>query len=386
MIPTKVPPIRGAAPPIRSGAPPVRKPPRPSASPTLRGQPRKAPALPSRSPTIPGTLPGVQPSTKRGIMTPLGTPLMQPPIGRGGLVLDEEDRHDDRGERSSEQIPREVLDHTIDAAMSDPTAIPALLELGEPALSRLATRFPGPLDVAKRDLSSLPPLSAHGPLIRLAVQLGQRISPMIRELLDHPDVTVRFYAAFTFQELRDEMVLDRLAKRAFDSDDDVRAIAMRVLETYSRSSAFSGRIAPIRQELGSENMTRQLHAARAVGTLRDVEAIPALMELLDHAEKRVRDIGLEGLCSITGQQLGSRTSRWRSWYEGNRAQHRVEWIIGALSHKDIVVRAWASVELRRITGQPYALPVEGSKREREQVIKQWLDWWARQGRSSFGVH
>jgi hypothetical protein len=370
MIPTRpvAPPVQSAAPPVRSGAPPVRTPPvRPALS--------RTPA-PSRNPTLPGT---------RSEMAALGAPLMQPSGGRGGLVLDDEDRHDDSAERSSEQIPRETLDRTIDAAMRDPTAIPALLELGEVALSRLASRYPEPLDVNRRDLNNLPPLSAHGPLVRLAVQLGQRVSPMIRELLDHPEAKVRFYAAFTFQELRDEMVLDGLATRAFDSDGDVRAISMRVLETYSRSTHYSARISAIREQLSSNNQTRQIHAARAVGTLRDVNAVPALIELLEATEKRVRDIGLEGLCSITGQQLGSRSARWRAWWEANKELHRVEWIIGALSHKDSGVRGWASVELRRITGQPYALPVEGSKRERDQVIRQWVEWWARQGRASFGA-
>ena len=297
--------------------------------------------------------------------------------------MDDEDRHDDSAERSSERVPRQVLDEVIDAAMTDPTAIPALLEMGEPALSRLASRFPGQIDIPRRDLNNLPPLSAHGQLIRLAVQLGQRVSPMLRELLEHPDANVRFYAAFTFQELRDETALDGLATRAFDSDGDVRIIAMRVLETYSRAPSFSQRIASIRDQIRNPNMTRQIHAARAVGTLRDVDAVPALIELLDHPEKRVRDIGLESLCSITGQQLGSRSARWRSWYEQAGAQHRIEWIMSALNHKDAGVRAWASIELRRITGQPYALPVDGSKREREQVIKQWSDWWRRQGRAKF---
>src|SRR5690606_15178273 len=145
----------------------------------------------------------------------------------------------------------------------------------------------------------------------------------------------------TFQELRDERAMSPLATRAFDADGDVRTIAMRVPETFSRTREFQQRLAPIRTELRSENQTRPAHAARAVGTLRDVDASPALINMLEHPERRIRDIGLEALCSVTGQQCGGRSARWRTWWAANADRHRVEWIIETLSHKEAAVRRWA---------------------------------------------
>ncbi len=365
--------------PQMAAVPPVRNAPSPQAPPVR--------VAPPRSPTMraPAVAPRVAPGPSAA-----GAPLnLSQPVGdpstRGRLVFDEEDRHDDTPDPSERSgVDRIMVDAAIDEAIRDQQAIPRLLDLGEMALARVADRFPGPLDLIKRDLAALPPLPAHGPLIRLTLSIGTRMVPRIRELLDHPDAQVRFYAAFTFQELRDESILDALATRAFDPDGDVRTIAMRVLETYSRAPEFSRRVAAVRAELRSANQTRQVHAARAVGTLRDVAAVPDLINLLDDPERRVRDIGLEALCSITGQQLGTRAARWRSWWTANADRSRVEWIIDALSHKESAVRRWASSELRRITGQPFALPADGSKTERDTVVRQWKQWWEDEGRAEFG--
>lgn len=369
-------PKMGAVPPVRTG-------PTPGLAEPPRGR-----VAPSRSPTM--TAPAVQPRVAPADlqappqMVPLGPPLTQN-SSRGALVFDDEDRVDDSQERMSTQVQdRARIDAAIDDAIRNPEAIPRLLELGEPALARVAARFPGPLDLLRRDLNALPPLPAHGPLIRLTLALGTRMVPRIRELLDHPDAQVRFYAAFAFQELRDDGVIESLATRAFDPDGDVRTIAMRVLETYSRTSGFSARVGPVRAELRSPNQTRQVQAARAVGTLRDVGAVPDLINLLDDPEKRVREIGLEALCSITGQQLGSRANRWRNWWGANADRSRIEWVIDALSHKEPAVRRWASGELRRITGQPFAFNADGNKSEREAVIKQWKQWYASRGADEFG--
>ena len=403
--PLEAPPVQdlGRPRPSDPGAPPVRRPdsglntqdstmrPRqivpPPAGPASGAVP---PVRAPRSPTIEARLPSARvqhaspaSSSVPGGVVSLGAPLTQS-SSRGHLLLDAEDRVAAPPPTSAPSGPdRSVIDGAIDAAIRSPEAIPALLALGEPAFERIASRFPGPLDLMRRDLDALPPLAAHGPLIRLVISVGLRLSPFILELLDHPDPQVRFYAAFTFQELRDERAMSPLATRAFDADGDVRTIAMRVLETYSRGRDFQQRIAPIRTELRSENQTRQVHAARAVGTLRDVDAVPDLINMLEHPEKRIRDIGLEALCSVTGQQFGGRAARWRTWWGANADRHRIEWIIETLSHKEPAVRRWASGELRRITGQPFALPVDGSKRDRDMVVRQWTDWWANEGRGEF---
>jgi hypothetical protein len=122
-----------------------------------------------------------------------------------------------------------------------------------------------------------------------------------------------------------------------------------------------------------------------VGTLRDIQAVPNLIELLAARDRFIQESALEALCSITGQQLGLKPHRWRNWYQESGHQHRIQWIIGSLHHKDIAVRRWAADELRRITGQPFVFPISGTKAEREAAIRQWENWWASEGQSRFAA-
>ena len=320
----------------------------------------------------------------RALSSPLGGPGQSGSL-RGRIELDEEDRAGNSGAGLPTETSREI-DSAIRAAMrGGSTAIDHLRNLGEPALRRVAKQFPGELDIQRRDLDTLPPLPAHGPLIRVALELGPALGAYLVELVEHPNPTVRFYVAFVFMELRHEGAVATLGELAFDPDADVRAIAMRVLETYSGEPGFAESVAVIRRELDSPNRTRQLHSTRGVGTVRDIQAVPKLIDLLASKERYIQEAALESLCSITGQQLGLKPHRWRSWYGDNAHRHRVEWIISSLAHKDLSVRRWAADELRRITGQRINFLAAGNKQEREIGIRKWAAWWSDRGRAEFGV-
>ena len=385
-----------AAPPA---AVPVAKPPAiaqvPSSAPG--SAPRSAPSVPLAKPPIrlaPINPPPPSAPTSRPVSGPaLGIdsqaptqppapPLAKPGSVRGRIVIDDDDDASHR--RSPSEPGAEQIDSAIQAAMrGGDSAIEHLRELGEPAYRRITKQFPGELDVHRRDLDTLPPLPAHGALIRVALELPE-LGPYLVEVVDHPNPTVRFYVAFVFMELRHHRAVAALGECAFDPDADVRAIAMRVLETYSGERGFDEAIAVIRRELDSPNRTRQLHATRAVGTVRDIAAVSKLIELLASKERYIQESALESLCSITGQQLGLKPHRWRSWYADNAHHHRVEWIISSLAHKDLSVRRWAADELRRITNQRINFLAAGSKQEREIGILKWIEWWNERGRAEFG--
>jgi hypothetical protein len=311
----------------------------------------------------------------------LSAPIGQP-SARGKIELDDEDIADTPPPEPDEDRTEEI-DAAIEAVARRGEAQEQLSAFGEAALVRLAALFPGPLEVLRRDLRALPPPSAHGPYIRLAIRLGQAIVPYIVELFPHPDPDVRFYAAFLFQELRDERCMAGLAKLAFDGSGDVRVISMRVLETYSRMAGFNEAVGAVREELESSTKTRQLYAARAVGTLRDVGAIPELIELLANKDRFIQEAALESLCSITGQQHGLKPHRWRSWYADHGSEHRIEWIIGSLRHRDLPVRRWAHDELIRVTGHRIPFSPLGDKKAREVAVASWTDWWVQTGRARF---
>jgi hypothetical protein len=310
---------------------------------------------------------------------PLSSPIDQPSM-RGRIELDDEDwSHPGR------QLPSESMQHQVDVVLRSISAgggnIAELRAMGEPALLRLAAQFPGPLEVLRRDLRALPPPSAHGPLVRTAILLGGDFVPHLVDLFDHPSPDVRFYAAFVFQELRDPRAMRPLSELAFDTSGDVRVISMRVLETYSRIPGFADAVRVVRAQLDSTNRTRQLYASRAVGTLRDIDGIPKLVDMLSSRDRFVQEAALESLCSITGQQLGLKPHRWKTWYAENEHRHRIEWIIESLRHRDVPVRRWAADELTRVTGHREPFSAMGDKKARDIAVEAWTEWWEQRGRA-----
>jgi hypothetical protein len=380
--PIIAPPVRVAPPPRPPEPVVVPPPPEPEPPPEFHAPlpstdaPDKPPVRLKRvDPTAPA-MPG-EDAPRRGptaLSAPLGDSV------RGRIVIDDEEEQP----RTTSEANVEAIDSAIQAAMRGSSgAIQQLRDFGEAGYRRIVKQFPGELDVQRRDLDTLPPLPAHGALIRVALELPE-FGPYLVELIDHPNPTVRFYVAFVFMELRHSRAIAALGDLAFDPDADVRAIAMRVLETYSGEAGFTEAVAVIRRELDSPNRTRQLHATRAVGTVRDIAAVSKLIDLLLSKERYIQEAALESLCSITGQQLGLKPHRWRSWYGDNAHHHRVEWIMSSLAHKDLSVRRWASDELRRITGQRINFLAAGTKQEREIGIRKWIEWWNERGRTEFG--
>ncbi|PCC67007.1 FrgA protein [Nannocystis exedens] len=268
------------------------------------------------------------------------------------------------------------IDAVIEEFLQNPaewTSVSRLRALDERGLARLAARFPGPIDLA--NATNFPPPSAHGPLLRACVELGHAVSPHILALFASVRPQIRFYAAFLFQELRDPRCLRPLGELAFDPDPDVRLIATRVLESYSRVPDFAAVAAEIRDELDSAERDRQLLAVEAAGTLRDTLAVPRLIDLLAVRDKHVREAALEALCSITAKHHGYRAQRWRAWYAEHGQEPRIEWVIDGLRHRDEAVRRWAADELARITGQRIPFPAEGDRRSRELALRAWQAWW-----------
>ncbi len=314
---------------------------------------------------------------------PLAQPIM-PATARGRIELEDEDWMGGENKVLASDSQQGAIDDVIDAVVTGEATIEQLRELGTPALLRLVAQFPGPLEVLRRDLRSLPPPSAHGPLIRTVIAVGSDIVPHLIDLLEHPNSDVRFYAAFVFHELRDPRCMRPLALLAFDPNGDVRVVSMRVLETYRRAEGFSDASAIVRDKLRTEGRSQQLNAARAAGTLRDTGGIPELIELLSSRDRFIQEAALESLCSITGQQHGLKPHRWRNWYQEHGDRHRVEWIIDSLRHRNLPVRRWAADELVRITGHRVPFSPMGDRRARDVAAKAWSDWWNDRGRTMFG--
>ena len=271
----------------------------------------------------------------------------------------------------------ENLDAMISRVIRGEQDVADLRAQGPDAIRRVMATFPGTLTIDPRQRQTTANPSAHGPLLRLCIELGQSVVEDLINYMESSHELTRLYAALCFQEIRDDRCLPGLARLGFDSSAEVRSVSTRVLETYSASPEFGGVLETVRDQLHSTNITRTLHAVRAAGVLRDVGAIPRLIELLGEKDAYLMDAIIESLCTITGRQLGM-GYRWKNWYHDQGARHRVQWLISALAHKDRTVRAWSGEELRRITGAAIVFPADGDKGQREAAIRQWTTWWDRE--------
>ncbi|TPV93508.1 MAG: HEAT repeat domain-containing protein [Myxococcales bacterium FL481] len=276
----------------------------------------------------------------------------------------------------------EAIDAAIAAASQGSLDPDRLWELGPQVGERLAELFPGAVDRPLESLAEVQLPTSYGPLLRLCVKLGKRVGPYMLPLTRHDELPVRRHAVLLFQELRDDRCVHALSERAADDDVMTRGLAMRVLETYHASSRYPEALAPIRALLTSSRTATRLAVTEATGTLRDVDAVAALIAQLDDEDGELRRASLAALCSITGQQFGSRPHRWREWYAENAHRDRVAWLIDTLEHDDAGVRRWVAHELVRVTGRADPFPADGDPHARHAAISRWRRWWqASSGRS-----
>lgn len=128
---------------------------------------------------------------------------------------------------------------------------------------------------------------------------------------------------------------------------------------------------------------RRLQAIDAVAALHDVEMIPKLIEHLKDHDDDLVEHAHRALVAITGNDVGATHRKWSSWWEKNRARHRIEWLIDGLGHTDEKVRRHAGEELQRATQQYYGYHPGSPKRDRDLVAKRYRQWWDREGQRRF---
>ena len=59
-------------------------------------------------------------------------------------------------------------------------------------------------------------------------------------------------------------------------------------------------------------------AAQALGVIGDWKAVPALIEMLEAPQSRVRACACEALETMTGERFGQDSEAWKGWHEKNR--------------------------------------------------------------------
>jgi len=170
-----------------------------------------------------------------------------------------------------------------------------------------------------------------------------------------------------------------LAERALEADPAIAAAACDALAARRRDPAAREAGERLRRALLSGIEGRVLRAARALGALRDVDAIPLLVQVLESSAPEPARAAADALGAITLQRLGTDARRWLGWWKENRGRGRAEWLFSGLTSADRETRVAAAGELSETAPPPIAYSADLPAAERERAARAWAGWWSRSG-------
>ncbi len=241
-----------------------------------------------------------------------------------------------------------TLDGTDEPAIEH--AIGEAVARAAEVLPLIARRFPGKLRVDRYQVSGRALRAAqYGALLDLVVRLGSPVADVLVEKMGDPQRDTRFYATVCAAEVRPRNAIYALVERLFDADYGVRACASEALAGYPLRDLDLAMVR-CRHALHSDDADRVLAAATAIADLGDVHAIPDLIDTSGRDGKRAEH-ARRALMALTKQDFGTSERKWRRWWDDHREQHRIEWLIEALGHKEAPLRQSAAEDLRKLTGE-----------------------------------
>jgi hypothetical protein len=116
-------------------------------------------------------------------------------------------------------------------------------------------------------------------------------------------------------------------------------------------------------------------ALHALAELRDKNAVPAIVELLEAENEDVAAAAQAALVALTCEDLGCKPKRWLEWWERMGSRTRVEWLLEGLAHRSPELRLAASNELYEISGEYFGYHYDLPERDREEARQRWITWW-----------
>jgi hypothetical protein len=325
----------------------------------------------------------------RSVRPPAGSARELPSVIVDGLLYDRP-THD-------REVPSVIVDMgdnvrslVDDLAHASPDgeapSLELLLRLGEASLPVLSQAFPGPLWFDRRGPHrKLPRGRDISGIARGMVAFRDRAAPYVRALLGATVADRRFYALLVASEIPSGVLVEAIANLAFDADLGIRALAIEILPKFASFPEFVTQLATIRRtaRIRGKDPERRLQAIALLAALRDAESLQTLTDLLEDDDVAVRRASHGALVAITCEDLGDSSRRWGAWVEKHQNQHRVEWLIEALTGSDDHLRARAGEELKSMTQQYFGYHSGASRREREVVQAKYRSWWESQGRALF---
>jgi len=256
----------------------------------------------------------------------------------------------------------------------------ALLALGAEVLPVFRDLFPGRLWFNRWEPHVQPPpgRSVSG-LCRTLVAFGEPAAPYVAELLRAEEPETRYYATLVAAELPHPALVEPLAATLFDEDQGVSRSALYALEAFHEQEgieALKGSLRALALASDTDQRSRLL-AMRALAVLRDEECIEALIPALSE-HSVLGEAAWRVLRMLTAQDFGDRETDWRAWVAENGGRSRLQWLIDSLDHEDPEIRAIASRDLIRASGQDYGYRADLPPDDRRVIRERYRLWWSGQ--------
>jgi Type II secretion system (T2SS), protein E, N-terminal domain/HEAT repeats len=241
----------------------------------------------------------------------------------------------------------------------------------EPAARVLAAAFPGPTAWSRVAVEELPEADELGPIPGALVRLGRHGADALATLLDAADPDTRYFALLCAGNTPFPEVVAGVLRGLFDLVPELSSAARLAARALRKLPRFTAAMPSLRQELAARDPMRRILAARALGALRDREAVEGLIGLTGSDDVLCAEAAAEALAEITRASFGMEKRAWVAWWAENRRRSRVQWLLAALRHKDVEVRRAAAEELIAALGETLGYAADAPEKQREPAVKRW---------------
>jgi len=270
----------------------------------------------------------------------------------------------------------------------DATAGDKLVQIGDTAITVLASIFPGPITAELRRSSGDGPGKASecGPVLRTLARMGTRPVPFVAVRTADGDPVVRAWATRLLGEMPSSEAAQAVVRRLTDDDTDVQRAALAaghmLLHHPEAAESLQAKIAETVSDVTRPEESRH-SLIEALAELRAPLVIPTLIRLLEDGSPDIVRSAHWALGVIARQDFGTKAALWEEWWLSNSSRHRIEWLIDSLMHDNQDLRRAAGDELKSLTKEYFGYYDDLPKKERQRAQDRYREWWESKGKARF---
>jgi hypothetical protein len=278
-----------------------------------------------------------------------------------------------------------LVDRLLDG---DASASDKLAQIGDTAITVLASIFPGPITAELRRGSGdgAGKASECGPVLRTLARMGTRPVPFVAVRTADGDPVVRAWATRLLGEMPSAEAAQAVARRLTDGDAEVQRAALAaghmLLHHPAAGEALQAKIAEAVSDATRPEESRYT-LIEALAELRAPLVIPTLVRLLEDGSPDIVRSAHWALSVIARQDFGTKAAHWEEWWLANSGRHRIEWLIDSLLHETQDLRRTAGDELKSLTKEYFGYYDDLPKKERERAQERYRKWWDTKGKARF---